>query len=64
MEAERIVGLFDRERGSGALWTMAEFNEFAPRSLPESEIQSVRVLRSALFKQWFNVAPGGAIQLL
>ena len=29
IEVERIVGLFDTERGSGAIWTVEEFN-FSP----------------------------------
>jgi hypothetical protein len=33
VEVERIVGLFDAERGVGAHWTAEEFNEFAPRAL-------------------------------
>ncbi len=63
VEVERIVGLFDSERGSGMLWTAKEFNEFAPRPLTEADIQSVRALRGALFTQWFAIEPGQELQL-
>jgi hypothetical protein len=62
-EVERIVGLFDAERGSGTMWTVADFNEFAPRMLTESEIQRVRATRAELFRQWFEVSPGQHIEL-
>jgi hypothetical protein len=62
-EVERMVGLFDSERGSGVLWTVEEFNEFAPRPLTEIDIQSVRSLRASLFRQWFAVAPGEKLHL-
>ena len=60
---ERIVGLFDAERGSAALWSTEELNEFAPRALSEAEIQRVRQLRGALFHQWFAIAPGEGLKL-
>jgi hypothetical protein len=63
IEVERIVGLFDSERGSGAIWTTEEFNEFAPRRLTSAEIQAVRSLRSALFQRWSAVAPGQKLVL-
>lgn len=63
IEVERIVGLFDSERGSGTLWTAEEFNQFAPRPLSLQEIQSVRAVRGALFQQWFAVAPGQKLVL-
>jgi hypothetical protein len=63
VEVERIVGLFDSERGSGMLWTGEEFNEFAPRKLTDAEIQSVRAIRGALFRQWFEIEPGQALEL-
>jgi hypothetical protein len=63
IEVERMVGLFDTERGSGTLWTPDEFNEFAPRPLTAEEILSVRKLRGTLFNQWFEVAPGGKLKL-
>jgi hypothetical protein len=63
LEVERIVGLFDAERGSGALWSPEEFSEFAPRRLTNPEIQSVRTLRAALFHQWFAIAPGQRLEL-
>jgi hypothetical protein len=62
-EVERVVGLFDSERASGTLWTAEEFTEFGPRAFTEREIQSVRALRSALFRQWSAVAPGQKLEL-
>ena len=62
IEVERIVGLFDSERGSGALWTCEEFNEHAPRRLSQEEIY-VRALRSSLFQRWFATAAGHALEL-
>ena len=63
IEVERIVGLFDAERGSGTLWTAEEFNEFGPRALTDAEIQNVRALRGVLFQQWKAVAPGQTLEL-
>jgi hypothetical protein len=63
VEVERMVGLFDSERGSGVLWTTEEFNQFAPRPISSDEIQSVRRRRSELFEQWFAVAPGDKLRL-
>jgi hypothetical protein len=63
VEVERIVGLFDAERGSGVLWTPEEFNEFAPRSLTDADIRSVRTLRADLFHRWFAIAPGQRLEL-
>lgn len=63
VEVEKIVGLFDTERGSGTLWTAEEFNAFAPRTLTEAEIQNVRALRGSLFEQWFALEPGQRIEL-
>ncbi len=63
IEVERIVGLFDAERASGALWTPEEFSAIAPRPLTRSEIESVRALRATLFKQWSEIAPGEKVLL-
>ncbi len=63
IEVERIVGLFDSERGSGTLWTVEEFNEFAPRALTEADVQRVRGLRGALFQQWSAIQPGQKMEL-
>jgi len=62
-EVERIVGLFDSERGSGSLWTAEEFNQFSPRPLTAAEILRVRSVRGALFQQWFAVEPGQKLEL-
>jgi hypothetical protein len=50
-QVERIVGLFDAERGSAATWTAAELNQFAARPITQPEIQRVRELRATLFQQ-------------
>jgi hypothetical protein len=63
IEVERMVGLFDSERASGMLWSLEDFNQFAPRALTDAEIQSVRRLRAALFHQWFAIAPGDSLEL-
>jgi hypothetical protein len=63
LEVERIVGVFDSERASGLLWTVEEFNQFAPRPLTADEIHSVRACRAALFKQWSSVPPGRSLSL-
>lgn len=63
VEVERIVGLFDTERASGTLWTLEEFNAFAPRELTIEQIQHVRKLRSKLFEQWFAIQPGEKLEL-
>ncbi len=62
-EVERMVGVFDSERGSGTLWSLDEFNQFAPRPLSNEEVLKVRALRSALFRQWSEVEPGQALAL-
>ena len=63
IEVEKIVGLFDSERASGVLWSVEEFNTFAPRMLTDAEIQQVRTLRSALFRQWSEIGPGQKLHL-
>jgi hypothetical protein len=63
LEAERMVGIFDMERNSGALFTVEEFNQHAPRSLTEAQIQNVRSLRGELFSRWFGVRAGEALEL-
>jgi len=63
LEVERIVGLFDSERGSGMLWTAEEFNGFAPCSLTDAEIQKVRALRGELFRRWSAVVTGQKLEL-
>lgn len=63
LEVERIVGLFDSERGSGMLWTAEEFNEFAPRVLTDADILKVRASRGELFRRWSAVAPGQKLEL-
>jgi hypothetical protein len=63
VEVEKIVGLFDSERGSGVLWTLQEFNEFSPRLLTDVDIRGVRTLRGSLFQQWFALPLGQTLEL-
>lgn len=63
LEVERIVGVFDSERASSALWTAEEFKEFGPRALSDTEIGRVRAARAALFKKWSEVSPGQTLSL-
>jgi hypothetical protein len=63
VEVERIVGLFDSERGSAVLWSVEEFNEFSPLPLTQAQIQSVRTLRGTLFQQWFALPSGQTLEL-
>ncbi len=74
VEVEHIVGLLDSERASASLWTAAEFNQCAasqaaasgrpaPRPLSEDELAYVRALRSKLFSEWRDLAPGGVLEL-
>ena len=64
VEVERIVGLFDAERGSGTLWTPEEFSQFAPRPLTAAEISGVRSARAALFRKWNETIPGQKLELI
>lgn len=63
VEVERIVGLFDTERGSGMLLTPEDFNGEASRRLTEAEIARVRACRGELFSRWFAVESGGTLEL-
>ncbi len=63
LEVEGIVGLFDAERGSGAIWTADEFNQFASRQLTVEEVAQIRARRSDLFKQWSALPPGQTLDL-
>ena len=71
VKLEKIVGLFDSERGSGVLWTIEEFNEFSPlpstqAQLPAqtpAQIQGVRTFRGTLFQRWFALPSGQTLEL-
>ena len=66
VEVERIVGLFDTERSSGVIWTLAEFHEFggtAAQSLRQTDVTSIRTKRSELFQQWAAIPPDGVLEL-
>jgi hypothetical protein len=63
LEVERIVGMFDTERGSGVLLMAEDFNGHITRQLAEAEIARVRACRGDLFSRWFAVEPGGTLEL-
>jgi hypothetical protein len=63
VEVEQMAGVFDSERGGGVLWSVEEFNQFAPRPLTQAEIAKARSVRAALFERWFAVEPGGRLEL-
>lgn len=66
LEIERIVGLFDTERASGAIWTLEEFHEFggeAARKLTGEQVAAIRARRSELFQRWSTVPAGGILNL-
>jgi hypothetical protein len=60
---ERIVGLFDAERASGAHWSADEFGANAGRTVTDDELRWIRELRAELFAKWAAVAPGDALEL-
>ncbi len=66
VEVERIVGLFDTERGSGVFLTAEDYATFATpdmRRLSDDDIAKVRARRGELFSRWAAVAPGEALEL-
>ena len=63
LEVERVVGLLDSERASGAVWTAEEFNRFSPRILSESELHALRSRRAELFRNWRAVPAGEKLNL-
>jgi hypothetical protein len=74
VEVEYLVGSFDSERASDALWTASECNEYAamqaassgrtaPRLLSGEDLVRVRALRGRLFSDWFALRPGATIEL-
>ncbi len=71
IEVEQLVGMLDRERGAGALWTAEEFNEAmrtatagkAARPVSTDELIRLRARRRELFQQWSEVPAGGSLEL-
>ncbi len=63
LEAEKIVGLFDAERASGASWNPEEFNASLARPLTNADLEKIRELRTTLFHQWSAIAPGEKLKL-
>lgn len=76
-EVELLVGFFDTERRSMDQWTSTQFNEHAvryvsagkhagvitPPTLTDEQISRVRQARDALLSRWFEVIPGGALEI-
>ncbi len=62
VEIEQVVGLFDTERASGAIWTLEEFHQCGVK-LTAEQIADIRARRGELFQKWFAVPPGGALDL-
>ena len=63
---EQVVGLFDSERGGGAVWTLEEWHEFggpAAKRLTANDLARIRKRRSELFRQWAEVPVGEALRL-
>ncbi len=63
LEVEKIVGLFDAERAANRVWSVEEFNQFAPRALTDSEIETIRAQRSEFSRQWSAISPGQRLDL-
>ena len=63
IEVEKIVGLLDTERASGTLMYVQEFNQLAPRTLTQAELDAIRKLRAELFEKWSAIKAGEALQL-
>jgi hypothetical protein len=63
IDVERIVGLFDAERASGAEWSVGEFNQNRNRALTEDEIVRIRERRAELFRRWATTPAGQALAL-
>ena len=63
LEVEHMVGLFDRERGTGLLWTVEEFNEIAPRPITQADLEQIRATRARLFQEWFGTPTGDKLAL-
>jgi hypothetical protein len=57
------VGVFDSERACGQLWSVDEFNAFAPRVLSQTEILNIQAARGNLFRQWSAVEAGDKLEL-
>jgi hypothetical protein len=63
LEAEKIVGLLDAERASGASWSLDEFNASLHRPLTDVQIQEVRSIRATLFTRWSATEAGQILKL-
>jgi hypothetical protein len=72
--AESIVGLLDLERGTGRVWTAAEFDDALGESLrgqgverfrpiAEAELAWMRALRAEAQELWDTLAPGSKLAL-
>jgi hypothetical protein len=72
LEVEQLVGMLDRERGGGTLWTAEEFNEAlrtamagkAVRQVSADDLIQLRARRHELFQQWAAVTAGYSLELI
>jgi hypothetical protein len=72
LEVEQWVGMLDRERGGGTLWTAEEFNDVmrtasagkAVRQVSADDLIRLRARRSDLFQQWAAVTAGCSLELI
>jgi hypothetical protein len=73
-QVEYIVGSFDSERASGAVWSAEDFNQQAaiyaasagllvPRRLTNAELARVRARRAELIAEWRAMEPGKTLEL-
>ena len=63
LEVEHIVGLFDRQRSTGLIWSVEDFNTYSMRPLSDQQIQAVLKARAELFHRWANTEPGTKLAL-
>ncbi len=60
---EKVVGIFDTERASGARWTLDQFQEYSPRALTRDQVDQIRKLRGEVFARWSGTDPGQSLEL-
>lgn len=68
--AEHVVGLLDRERGAGTLWSIDEINDAliaalgpGARRIDETELAAIRTRRGAMFASWAATSAGKTLEL-
>jgi hypothetical protein len=64
--AECVVGLLDAERATGNIWTIEDFHQSLPATLPKpsaAALAMIRQRRFELFQEWAVVPVGQALEL-